>query len=174
MTAAPHGEELIRLGDERSEREEWAGAVASWRAAAAAGAMEAADIRLHAFVRQFGAAPPAIVSLGLPRRALQPLAICVEAALFGVLAMLAANRVANGPDAVLLGLGWASFAVAAVGAVVFAARSGRLDGGVADTKFAETADFDTVAGRATEIAARLGTERPSEFAMTPPQPGRTG
>ena len=64
----------------------------------------------------------------VPRRAIRPLAVCLEAAALGVLAMVAANRVDGGPDPVLLGIGWASFAVSAVASIVFAAWSGRLDG----------------------------------------------
>ena len=65
---------------------------------------------------------------GVPRRALGPLALCFEAAILGLLAMIAANRVDGGPDAVLLWVGWAAWAVSLVAAIVFAGRSGRLDG----------------------------------------------
>lgn len=64
----------------------------------------------------------------LPRHALGPLAVCGEAAVFAVLAMVAANRVEGGPDNVLLAFGWVAVAVSAGAALVFAGRSGRLDG----------------------------------------------
>ena len=93
---------------------------------------------------------------GVPRRALTPLAICLEAAVLGVLAIIAANRVEGGPSLVLLGFGWAGFAVSAGASLVFAARSGRLDGREVRAAPAVTADEDEAARRAQEIV----TDRP--------------
>ena len=65
---------------------------------------------------------------GLPPRARPPLAVCAAAALIGGLALFAATRREFGESGLLLLLGWTGVAVAAVAALVFAARSGRLDG----------------------------------------------
>lgn len=148
--------EAVRLGDERAEAGDWLGAVRRWRAAAVVGGGEqeaAAEQRLRAFVRHVGATDPAADRV--PRRAIGSLAICLQAALFGVLTMILGNRVEGGQDAVLLWVGWASFAVAAVAAVVFAARSGRLDG--TGSSLAATADPAEVAAHAEAIATRLAT-----------------
>jgi hypothetical protein len=156
MGADGRGVEMIRLGDERTEVDDWRGAVSAWRAAAASGADDAAGARLRAFVRRFGpAAAEAAEGAGVPRRALQPLVICVEAALLGVLAMIAANRVDGGPDTILLWLGWLGFAVSGGSAVVFAGRSGKMDGGRTAPAVAETADLETIGARAEAIAAGM-------------------
>jgi hypothetical protein len=111
---------------------------------------------LRAFVRRFGSVEAETPGgAGVPRRALQPLAICVEAALLGVLAMIAANRVDGGPDTMLLLLGWLAFAVSGGSAVVFAARSGRMDGSRPAPTLAETADLETIGARAEAIAAGM-------------------
>ena len=101
---------------------------------------------------------------GVPRRALTPLVICLEAAALGVLAIIAANRVEGGANLVLLGFGWAGFAVSAGASLVFAARSGRLDGHEVRAAPAVTADEDDAARRAQEIVG----DRP----QTGREPGR--
>lgn len=90
----------------------------------------------------------------LPRRSLRPLAICGEAAAFALLAMIAANRVEGGPDAWLLAVGWVAVAISAGAAIVFAARSGRLDGTAAPTGARSAAPAETIAV-AEPIAADL-------------------
>lgn len=151
--------ESIRRGDERAKVGDWMGAVRHWRATAEAGPTvsereaAAAERRLRGFVRHAGASDPAADRV--PRRALGPLAVCLQAALFGVLTTILGNRVEGGQDAVLLWIGWVSFAVSAAAAVIFAARSGRLDG--TGSTLAETADAAEVAARAEAIATRLAS-----------------
>lgn len=150
MTATARDLEAIRLGDERAEAGDWVEAVGRWRAAmgeGATGEREAAEGRLRAFVGHFDPGGAARV----PRRALRPLAVCAETALLGVLTVVLGNAVEGGPDAVLLWAGWGCFAVSAGAAVVFAARSGRLDG----PDPSETADLPEIAARADAVAARL-------------------
>ena len=84
---------------------------------------------------------------GVPKRAIRPLAVSVEAALLGIVAMLAANRVGGETDVWLLWLGWAAFATSAGATLVFAARSGRLDGGSASSTAADPTVLDQTAER---------------------------
>lgn len=147
--------ELIRLGDTQAELGDWPGAVDRWHAAAGSGAVAEATIRFRAFLRRFGGPAQAGSTTAVPKRALTPLAIAGEAALLGVLALLAADRGPAGTDTVLLWLGWAGLAVSAGSALVFAARSGRLDG-----QRTRPTDFDNVTleeltAQAKAVAARL-------------------
>ena len=158
------GEDLIRRGDAHAEAGDWVGAVARWRAGAAAGAERAAKIRLRAFLHRFGGGPGAAAGAGVPRRALGPLAVCLEASVLGGLALFAADRPDGATDPILLGLGWLGVVVAAGSALVFAARSGRLDGGAGAT-LPESVPLDELIGRAEELAARL---TPSDGAGTGP------
>lgn len=140
-------------GDARATAGDWVGGVAAWRAAAEAGD-PAAIARLRTFVASFGQTETTPESVRVPRRAFGPLALCGEATAFALLAMIAANRVDDGPDAVLLAFGWVAVAVAAAAALLFAARSGRLDGG--SGAFAARAEVGDVAARAEAIAGRAG------------------
>ncbi len=97
----------------------------------------------------------------VPRRALRPLAICLEAAVFGVLAMVAANRVDGGPDAWLLAMGWTGFAISAIASVVFAAWSGRLDGDDQPRAVAASGLRAGAAGRRTTVPEVDGAAKPA-------------
>lgn len=149
-------------GDARASSGDWVGAVAAWRAAAEAGD-PAAIARLRTFVASFGQTETTPESVRVPRRALAPLAICGEATAFALLAMIGANRVDDGPDTVLLAFGWVAVAVAAAAALLFAARSGRLDGG--SEAFAARAAVADVAARAEAIAGRA---KPAETGILEP------
>ena len=122
-----------------------------------------------------GTEATAIGRWGVPRRALTPLALCLEAAALGVLAIIAANRVEGGANLVLLGFGWAGFAVSAGASLVFAARSGRLDGREVRAAPAVTADEDEGARRAQEsVGDRPQTGRePGRRSGPGSGPGRT-
>ena len=149
----PPGEELIRLGDARAEAGDWIGAVARWRAAAAAGAEPAANTRLRAFVQRFDPTPP-IEGGRVPRQALGSLAVCGAATVLGTLAFVAASRAGAAIYPFLLALGWVSTAIAAGSALVFALRSGRSDDGAA-AAVPEPVGLDELTAQAEALAARL-------------------
>jgi hypothetical protein len=65
---------------------------------------------------------------GFRRRFLPPLATCLAAALIGGGALFVATRREPGESPVLLLIGWTGVVVAAIASLVFAARSGRLEG----------------------------------------------
>ena len=150
----PPGEELIRLGDARAEAGDWIGAVARWRAAAAAGAEPAANTRLRAFVQRFDHTPP-IEGGRVPRQALGSLAVCGAATVLGTLAFVAASRAGAGIYPFLLALGWVGTAIATGSALVFALRSGRSDDGTAPAAVPEPVGPDELTARAEALAARL-------------------
>ena len=150
--SAACGAELLRQGDARAAVDDWIGAVELWRAAGRDGAEEAARARLQRVRERFGT--ERVSEGGVPRRALQPLAICLEAAVLGVLAFVAADRGRSGIDPVLLAMGWVGMAIAAGGALVFALRSGRLDGSAAPAVVAATGSLEDLGVRAADAARR--------------------
>lgn len=161
--------ELLRRGDARAAADDWVGAVELWRAGGRGGAGDAARARLRGVLERF--ATERVSEGGVPRRALQPLAICLEGAVLGVLAFIAADRGPTGIDPVLLAVGWVGMAVAAGGALVFAARSGRLDGTPRAAAVPDNASLDDLGVRAADVAARgrgIGVTRPSLDAGEPP------
>ena len=117
--------------------------------------------------------PPAAAAPGrdgrLPRRALGALAVCLEAAVLGILAVVAANRVDEGYDPVLLLFGWVAFAVSAIAALVFAAHSGRLDGVGADDAAGGAAEPD---GRTVQAARPATLLPPAASPGSPPGTAR--
>ena len=164
-------EELVRQGDAMAAAGDWIAAVERWRAAAGIGAEAEARARLRGVLERVGRGQ--VAEDGVPRRALQPLAICLEAAALGVLAFVAAGRGPSGIDPVLLVVGWLGMAVAAGGALVFAARSGRLDGAPAAPVTPATASLDELGARAAEVAvlaARIGKAPPPSIRRGPTEP----
>jgi len=145
----------LRSGDASARANDWVAAVANWQRAATDGDV-AARHRLRGFLQHYGV--ESLDQARVPRRALQPLAICLEAAVFGLLAAIAANQTGDRIDPILLAIAWIAWTVSAIAGLVFAARSGRLDNDVAATVAAMP--IETVISKATLVAARIEPATP--------------
>ncbi len=153
----------LQAGDDSARVNHWVAAVHQWQLAAEAGDLTAAQ-RLRGFLQHFGG--NSLDHAKVPKRAYQALAICIESAIFGLLAAIAANQTGDAADTVLLWLAWIAWFISAIAGLVFAARSGRLDNDV--EQIVAAMPIASVIAKANAIAARLERDAPASTTQASP------
>jgi hypothetical protein len=150
-------EELLDMGDSSLKNGDFETAVKQWRAAGAAGLEQAARSRLTALIRRYSRTGS--IDRSVPKRALSSLKLLLVTTIFGTLAFFASSHGSAGSDTPLVWLGWSLYGVAFVSSLVFATRSGRLDGRTGTIRAIESLSLEDLAVHAEELARQLNGRR---------------
>jgi hypothetical protein len=153
----PGAGELIEQGDAYLKSGDVVAAVQCWRAAGTAGLEQAAAARLKALIRSRGRSGS--IDRSVPRRALGPLKVLGITVAFGTLAFFASDHGPGQSDVPLVWLGWLLYGIATASALLFALRSGPLDGRTSSMRAIDSLPFAEIADHAEGIANQLKTQR---------------